>query len=114
MLRYFFLLQKVSPPLREYAELEKMLAMRKLGYSYQALADKFGVEKTTIRYLCRKFGLSEKEVETQYQRHKTYAIAAKKQLVYDDREGPINPGKTYAQYLQEERDRRWKRLTHQA
>lgn len=114
MLRYFFLLQKVSPPLREYAELEKMLAMRKLGYSYQALADEFKVEKTTIRYLSRKFGLSEKNVDTLYQRHKTYTIAAKRETLYDEREGPINPGKTYAEYLADERARRWKRLTTHA
>lgn len=111
MLRYFFVLSKVTPQLREYSELEKMLAMRKLGYSYQALADEFGVEKTTIRYLCRKFGLSEKTVQPLYFRKKTYTIAARREAAYDDQEGPINPGKSYAEYLQDERERHLKRLT---
>lgn len=115
MLRYFFLLQKVSLPLREYSELERMLAMRKLGYSYQALADKFKVEKTTIRYLCRKFGLSEKTVQPLYYRERIYTISVKKQTAYDEKEGPINQGKTYAEYLKEDEDRRHRRkLTNRA
>jgi len=77
--------------------------MRKLGASYMVLAEHFNVEKTTIRYLCRKFGLGG---SINPPVHRT--TREKKKSFYT--EEAINPGKTYAQYLQEEKDRKRKRL----
>lgn len=105
MLQYFFRLERISPPLREYSQLEEMLAHRALGWSYTALADKYGVEKTTIRYLCRKFGLAEKSVETiVFRMHPRTTILPPPEPV----ELRINPGKTYAEYLKEDQERRKK------
>ncbi len=87
--------------------LEEMLALRKLGYSYTLLSDKYGVPKTTIRYLCRKFGLHEGAVQTVLIRKRTTTILPKPSHT----EETINRGKTYAEYLQIEKQRKWLRLT---
>ena len=84
-----------------------MLALRKLGYSYTVLADKYSVPKTTIRYLCRKFGLHEGVIQTKIVRQRT--TTEQDQPSYTEEK--INPGKTYAQYLKEEKERRWRYLT---
>lgn len=111
MLVYFFDLKKVSRPFNVYAQLEEMLALRKLGWSYMALSDRFKVPKTTIRYLCRKFGLNERSVKVTIFRTENRTTIKRKTIFYNERDEIINPGKTYAEYLQEERDRKWRRLT---
>lgn len=108
MLQYFFKLNKLSPPLHEYSQLEEMLALRKLGWSYTTLADKYKVPKTTIRYLCRKFGLHEGTVQVTIIRTTTTPVS---KIMHNEQEEVINPGKTYAQYLQDQKDRKWQRLT---
>jgi len=109
MLVYFFNLNKLSKPLNQYSQLEEMLALRKMGYSYTVLADKYKVPKTTIRYLCRKFGLAN-NVETLVIRH-IVTTTLPKQDFYNEREEKINTGKSYAEYLKEERERKWRKLT---
>lgn len=104
LLIYFFNLRKIAPPLSEYSELETMLAMRKLGASYMILAEHFNVKKDTIVYLCRKFGLGG-SINPPIPR----TTRERKRASYT--EDTINPGKTYAQYLQDEKDRKWKKLT---
>lgn len=106
MLIYFFRLSKLTQPLNQYSELERMLALRKMGFSYTVLADTFGVPKETIRYLCRRFGLGERSVTTTVKR---IAPTTRLQPIYT--EDKINPGKTYAEYLAEDRERQRKRLT---
>lgn len=102
---YFFDLKRLTPPLNAYPNLEEFLALRALGHSYTMLSDRFNVPKTTVRYICRKFGYAG-NIETIIIRKRT-TIPISKPL-YTER---INEGKTYAQYLQAERDRKWKRLT---
>lgn len=104
LLIYYFKLEKISYPLSKYSELETMLAMRKLGASYTILAEHFNVKKDTIIYLCRKFGLG-----GAFNPPIPRTTRVVKESIYT--EDTINPGKTYAQYLQEEKDRKWKRLT---
>lgn len=101
---YYFNLRKISPPLSQYSELETMLAMRKLGASYTILAEHFSVRKDTIVYLCRKFGLG-----GAYNPPIARTTRKAKEPLYT--EETINPGKTYAEYLKEEKERKWKRLT---
>lgn len=105
MLTFYFKIQKLTPPLHEYSQLEEMLALRALGHSYTVLSDKYGVPKTTIRYLCRKFGLNH-EVPTVVIRQRTTTVP--ETTTYTEK---INEGKTYAEYLQAERERKWLRLT---
>lgn len=103
MLIYFFKIDRLSPPLNQYAELERMLAMRRLGYSYTVLSEHFGVPKLTIRYLVRKFGLAEDVIEPKVIRQRTTV----KSVVHTYDEEVINPGKTYKEYLAEEKARRF-------
>jgi Zn-dependent peptidase ImmA (M78 family) len=106
MLHYFFRLEKITPPLHEYSKLEEMLALRALGYSYTVLADRYNVPKTTIRYLVRRFGLTENKVQATVTRSHTTTQSPKYQYV----EETINPGKTYAEYIKEEQERRRRKL----
>lgn len=89
-----------------------MLALRKLGWSYMALADKYNVPKTTIRYLCRKFGLHERAVNVVVYRQDIRTTIPQKIVLYNERDEVINQGKTYAEYLQDEKKRKWRKLTH--
>lgn len=102
MLVYFFRVQQLTSPFNDYSELEKMLALRAMGFSYTVLAETFNVPKLTIRYLCRRFGLDEKNVTTIVVRQ----AATTRRPKYDYSEEKINPGKTYAEYVREERERR--------
>lgn len=108
MLVYFFRLEKLSQPLNKYPLLEEMLALRALGWSYTTLSDKYSVPKTTIRYLCRRFGLSG-NTKTTYIRTSRTTTAMPPELYTDEER--INPGKSYAEYLRDERERKWRRLT---
>lgn len=111
MLVYFFRLSRVSEPFNEYAQLEEMLALRSLGWSYTALADKYNVPKLTIRYLCRRFGLAG-TVTVTTPRQDARTTTESSSTSYSEEEH-INPGKSYAEYLQDERERKWRRLTRQ-
>lgn len=104
MLVYFFEVKRLAPPLNRYSQLEEMLALRKMGASYLDLQTRYGVSKDTIVYLCRKFGLGGKmkppikiRRTTRFEFRPTYT------------EEVINPGKTYAEYLADEKRRCQKR-----
>lgn len=103
MLTYYFKIDKLSQPLNQYALLEEMLALRALGYSYTVLADKYKVPKTTIRYLVRKFGLAGKETTVVIRQR-----ATRVKIIPLYTEEIINPGKTYAEYVAEEKARKLK------
>ncbi len=108
MLIYFFDLKRVSPPLNIYSELERMLALRKLNWSYGELSEEFSVPKTTIRYLVRRFGLAGRINPPVLAQHRTTRII--KKVIYSE-DIDSYATKTYAEYLQDEKDRKWKRLT---
>lgn len=110
MLTYFFRLRALTPPFSTYSELEKMLALRKLGYSYTILADEFSVDKTTIRYICRRFGLSG-SVPVIVIRQSPRTTSSPKKQQHNEKNETLNQGKMYAEYLQEEKERKWRRLT---
>lgn len=109
---YFKSWKRITPslnPRTAYSNLEEMLALRCLGYSYTVLADRYGVPKETIRFLCRRFGLDQKNVETVFFREHS---APTVQPRVDYNEEIINEGKTYAQYLKEEEERKkWRKRT---
>lgn len=107
MLVYFFRLTKLSKPLNVYSELEKMLAMRKLGCSYQKLANEFQVDKLTIRYLCKRFGLAGTMNPTSA---RTTTKRPESSYHRATQTESINPGKTYAEYIKDEQNRKWKAL----
>lgn len=103
MLVYFFALERVTPPLNQYSELERMLALRKLNWSYTELSEEFHVKKMTIRYLVRRFGLAGKYKPPLRRRHATSKYAT---ILYSKEK--INPGKSYAEYLKDEETRQRK------
>jgi len=103
MLIYFFAMERITPPLNQYSELERMLALRRLNWSYTELAEEFKVKKTTIRYLVRRFGLNGKYKPPIRKGRATSKYA---HILYAEKK--VNPGKTYAQYLQEENERKWR------
>lgn len=93
---------------------DEMLFLRGAGWSYTALAEYYGCDKLTIRFIARKNGLTQDVVITQYT-HQDYLSAtteAPKQVTITNTEERISEGKTYSEYLQEEKDRKWKRLIH--
>ena len=103
---YLFRIKKLNAPLNIYSELETMLALRSLNWSYNDLADKFHVSRDTIIYLCRKFGLGgAKQPPIKHQRT-TRAIL---KPIYDEPNDYST--KTYADYIRDEKERRWKKLT---
>lgn len=104
VLIYFFNLERLTPPLNIYSELERMLALRKLGASILELSQEFAVPKSTIRYLIRRFGLAGKYKPPIRGKARKSTPSKYETLLYVKE--TINPGKTYAQYLQEDRERR--------
>lgn len=105
MLVYYFRVSQLVEPLNEYAELERMLALRAMGFSFTVLADTFNVDRNTIRYLCRRFGLGGGKVETTTKR---VAPTVRTRPQYTEEK--INPGRTYAEYLAIEKQRAQERL----
>lgn len=110
MLVYFFSLKRLTPPLNVYSELERMLTLRRLNWSYGELSEEFAVPKTTIRYLIRRFGLAGRFNPPTRANHRTTRTITN--TVYSSlTESKDYSQKTYADYLQDEKDRKWKRLT---
>lgn len=103
MLVYFFRLSKLTRPFNEYSQLERMLALRKLKWSYLELAQEFKVPKLTIRYLVRRFGLVGK-----YKPSIPGPRTTSKRVTVGYPSENINLGKTYAEYLQEAKERQWR------
>ncbi len=92
-------------------KLDEMLFLRGAGWSYTALAERYGCPKLTIRFLARKNGLGQ-TVQIQFG-HQDY-LRATTPLVKESTikaEERVSEGKSYAEYLKEEKERRWKRLT---
>lgn len=102
----------------------KMLELRVLGWSYSALGRHFHKNHTTIMYHCIKWQIvplkqpppvpkmqyTEEEVELLKE-----AAAPPKVYKYPDpfaKDGPINPGKTYKQYIAESLKRETERNYH--
>lgn len=80
-----------------------MLAKRKLGASYTELAEEFNVSKNTIIHLCQKFGLGGSM-------NPPLARTTRKKPRFLYAESGI-PVKNYADYLEEEKQRKWRDLT---
>lgn len=92
-----------------------MLALRGQGWSYTALAEKYECPKLTIRFLARKYGLDGNTVIVQFTRQdylKTITIALPPATIIQttSSEEKVSEGKTYAQYVKDEKERRWKHL----
>lgn len=98
-------MKNIIPPLNEYPQLERFLALRALGASYGELAEQFHVDKLRVRYICRRFGLAGANKPSIRR-----GSATSKYTPSPYSEGEINPGKTYQEYLKEDKERQWKNL----
>lgn len=80
-------------------DIEEMFELRQQGWNYPALAEKFGIRREAIFAHCKKNHLTTKELLAA-----GVVMHKKRPPVYrglqDDGE-QINPGKSYAEYLQE-------------
>jgi hypothetical protein len=108
MLVYFFQIKRIKQPLNVYSKLEEMLALRKLGWSYSALSERFDTPQNTIAYLCQRFNLGG-SINPPIPKMRTTSKDSK--VFHNERNEAINRGKTYSEYLQEERERKWQKLT---
>jgi len=96
----------------------EMLDLRSQGWSYSALGRKYGKDHTTIMHSCKKFGVvpnkpipvqEEKPkngvADTFYEEEKPVVkrnIQDKYAHIWDE---PVNPGKTYEEYMADARKR---------
>lgn len=108
---YFKSWKRIAPtlnPAYSYENLERMLALRALGWSIHALADEFKAPTDTVRFLCRRFGLGGKR---SFVKERNSTPSPRAQTFHNERNEPINRGKNYAEYVHEEKERKWRRLT---
>lgn len=84
-----------------------MLALRSQGWSYTALAERFECPKLTIRFLARKHGLGRETVTVQFTRtdHLRITTSPVQAPELSDNEEKVCEGKTYAEYVQEAKER---------
>lgn len=88
--------------------LNEMISARQSGVGPSELARRYGVDHSTIIYHCRRNGVTKENVERVVVTQKV-RISTKLRgfAVYTDKfEGRINPGKSYADYLIEQRERK--------
>jgi len=94
--------------------MDEMLFLRGSGWSYTALAEAYDCPKLTIRFLARKYGLTGDTIVTQFSRQdylRTTTNAIQEgTMSHTEPDGKINEGKTYQEYVQEEKERKRKRL----
>lgn len=88
----------------------KMLELRVLGWSYSKLGRYFHKDHTTIIYHCNKWGIQPFQKpppvpKIEYEEREEPEAPPKKVYKYLDlmekQDGPINPGKSYKEYLKE-------------
>jgi hypothetical protein len=99
------------------AKLEELLVLRRRGWSYGVLAIIYECPKTTIRFMVRKHELASDMVKPVL-KLKTVRDTLPESEPHTTRKVPelpstvetINEGKTYAQYLQEEQERKRAKL----
>jgi hypothetical protein len=96
----------------DLSKLYEMLALREMGWSYTALAERYNCPKLTIRYLSRKYGLGHEivTVTVDRQRYLRATTQPSPDVTIGQTEEKICEGKTYAQYLKEEAERKYRRL----
>jgi hypothetical protein len=95
----------------------EMLELRAKGWTYSELGRKYGKDHTTIMHSCKKFGVvpnqpvpaqripkvpSDPFQEEERPMKKKKKIQDKYAYIFDE---PVNPGKTYAQYMADARKR---------
>lgn len=97
------------------AILEEMLCLRKQGWSYNRLGLKYDRDHTTIIYWCQKMGVvpkTEKRIIVQGFQTSLKKITTVDSIMVSPKLPleKINSGKSYREYLEEERKRKYGKL----
>ena len=90
-------------------EIDQILNLRREGYSFVFIANQFGKDHTTIIYHCQKAGLA--KIRGKRKLAMIDLIKSHQQVeetTFCIEEEVINSGKNYADYLEEEKNRKWK------
>lgn len=99
---------------KDPAILREMLELRRQGNTYEELAFRYGVDKSSIAHWCEQYQLGGKVIEiirAFYERNNVALDHEPRVLVIDvsqamwiedEIEGRVCLGKTYAEYLQEQ------------
>ena len=86
-------------------EIQQMIQMRRDGYSTVEIGRKFGKDHTTITHHCQNAGIT-KNIKKIFKKVEPFELEQLAELVDEE---PVNKGKTYAEYLEEEKNRKWKK-----
>ncbi len=86
-------------------DLQRMITLRVDGWSYSALGREFQKDHTTIMYHCRRLGLSGAPLR-KVKVPEIFSLVVKRPPSQPPKyalllETPLNPGKTYKEYLEE-------------
>ncbi len=97
-------------------KINELVQFRLQGWSYSALAEKYGCPKLTIRSIVRRRGLGGNTVSVQFTRTDYFStkIGPEKEVTTTSvlpQEEKISVGKTYAEYVKEDQERQRRRLT---
>ena len=88
-----------------------MLDLVKQGYSYRSIALKFECDRSSILYQARKHKIERLVKIVNPKSPKSYpqdGRTFKLKDYYVENNEKINKGKTYAEYVKDEQDRKWK------
>ena len=86
-------------------KLDEMLFLRATGWSYTALAERYECPKLTIRFLARKNNLNG-NIAVQFTHQQFLRATTTQPKVEVPLEEKISEGKTYVEYLKEEKERK--------
>ena len=87
--------------------IKEIIKMRRKGYSYSSIGRYFGRDHSTVMYHCKKARLSKLKGVGKKMKKPTEKPVIKKLIIQDDE--IINYGKSYKDYLVEEKKRDWKK-----
>ena len=100
---------------RDEKVLQEMLELVKQGHSYAFLSRKFECDRSSILYQARKHKIERLVKIVNPKSPKSYpqdGRTFKLKDYYVENGEKINKGKTYAEYVKEEQDRKWKEFIY--
>ena len=92
---------------KEQSTLEEMLSLRRQGWTYEQLAERYHVDKSSIYHWCVVFGLDGKIIRIVRDFYRNVEGIPTKITIQEDIwvedvvEGRVNKGKSYKEYLRE-------------
>ena len=91
-------------------QIEEVVQMRLAGHSFSEIGRIFGRDHTTIMYHCKNSKITSKRTVIKLSVAR-FRLLPKNHSSYEIDGEKINPGKDYVDYLEEEKNRNWKKRT---